>query len=406
MRIVAWGVAVAIALSAIASSSATAQIATPIPTPRAGLGGTAAKAAVKCSKEISKGAGTFVAQKRAGLKACLDTVVSCIQLKGDDLPACVGKAAATCAKRVGKIATVEAKVQAKIVALCTSPALADGFLSEPGLGFGSPALADSCAALGVPSVSDAAAVATCLVRQHACAVEDMFPVEYPQADYLLALVDRTLHSPFCPSEPPPSPTVTPSATPTATPTPTATSTPGPNLLFTVTNTVAGGNFGDRAATSAICAGGASTQGLTCNATLALLAYSGGDDIAGFPGKHAVPADVPVLAAGSLVQIADTWADLLDGSWDTCLGTNCDPTATGAGLGGGFFLTGANADGSVDAANNCSDWSTTSGTFRVADDTCYGGAGFVCTAGATFDNGICADPLCCNVTQGALLCLCY
>jgi hypothetical protein len=183
------------------------------------------------------------------------------------------------------------------------------------------------------------------------------------------------------------------------------------MLFSVVNTAPGGGFGNRTTTSATCAAAAVTQQLTCNATIALLAYSNGDDLTGFPAQHGVPASVPVIAAGSLVTIADSWSDFLDGSWDTCLGGFCDPSGpTAAGLGGQFFLTGAHNDGTVDAASNCSDWSSTTGTFWAADDTCYGSAGGIgpgsCSAGTTLATSFCGDPLCCSVTQGAILCLCY
>ena len=178
-------------------------------------------------------------------------------------------------------------------------------------------------------------------------------------------------------------------------------------VFSVLNTTPGGAFGNRAATTATCASAAITQGLSCTSTVALLAYGGGDDIANLPANHGVPSDAPIVAAGSLVKIADDWADFLDGSWDTCVGRFCDPSLpTAGGLTGEFYLTGANNDGTVDAASNCSNWSSTTGAFRLAQDVCFGAAGIDCRAGGTLGAERCDNTGCCGFTQGSKLCLCY
>jgi hypothetical protein len=99
-------------------------------------------------------------------------------------------------------------------------------------------------------------------------------------------------------------------------------------VFSVLNTTPGGALGNRAATTAMCVSAANAQGLSCTSTVALLAYGGGDDIASLPSNHGVPSGTPIVAAGSQVQIADDWADLLDGSWDTCVGLGCNPRQAG------------------------------------------------------------------------------
>jgi len=180
----------------------------------------------------------------------------------------------------------------------------------------------------------------------------------------------------------------------------------PVRVFSVTNTMPGGTFGNRAATTARCAGAATAQGLSCTSTVALLAYGAGDDVASLPANHGVPSDAPIVAAGSEVKIADDWADLLDGSWDTCVGRGCDSGTTAGGLAGEFYLIGANNDGTVDGANNCADWSSTTGTFRLAQDNCSGNASPGCGAGETFAVDVCNNPGCCGTTQGSMLCLCY
>ncbi|HEY2775516.1 MAG TPA: hypothetical protein VGK20_15855 [Candidatus Binatia bacterium] len=184
----------------------------------------------------------------------------------------------------------------------------------------------------------------------------------------------------------------------------------PVKIFSVTNSGSGGSFGNRAATTATCAAAAVSQGLSCTSTLALLAYTGGDDIASMPSNHGVPSGVPIVAAGSLTRIANDWNDFLDGTWSTCLGGFCDPNGpapAGLSLADGIFLTGANNDGTVDAANNCTDWSSTTGTFSIGRNDCYGASGSLfCNSGQTLATAVCNNPLCCGVPQGAMLCLCY
>lgn len=178
-------------------------------------------------------------------------------------------------------------------------------------------------------------------------------------------------------------------------------------VFSVLNTTPGGAFGSRAATTATCATAAIAQGLSCTSTIALLAYGGGDDIASLPTNHGVPSNAPIVAAGSLERIADGWTDFLDGSWHTCVGKFCDPSGpTPGGLAGAFYLTGANNDGTVDAANNCANWSSTAGTFRLAQDVCFGSTGLDCPAGGTLGADGCYNAGCCGLTQGSMLCLCY
>ncbi len=227
---------VTIVLIGMVSSAAHAQVATP--TPRPGLFGAAAKAAVKCAKGLEQAANTFVTKKQASLKKCVDAVLNCVQLKPADAK-CLPKATTTCDKEFAKISAAEDKLIATIGSKCTSPDLsAIDLFSEPGLGFILPDFTASCAQVGV-TVVDVPDVADCIVKHHECQVEDLLAVQTPLANYLLGLVGRQSRSAFCPAVPTPTPgTPTPTATPaeTATVTPSAAATPTPSATATVAAT--------------------------------------------------------------------------------------------------------------------------------------------------------------------------
>jgi len=212
-------VLVGVVTVAVGSAPVMAQVATP--TPRPGLGGSAAKAAVKCAQAIGKAGNTFVTKKQASLKKCVDAVYACVQTKPADVK-CLPKARTTCDKEFLKIGSAEVKLVSTIGSKCDVAALGGaGVLDELGLGFGSPELAATCAAVGV-TVGDLADAAECIARHHECRVEELLAVQTPLSGYLLGLVGRTLRGPFCPTAP--VATATPAATATA---PTPTSTPEP-----------------------------------------------------------------------------------------------------------------------------------------------------------------------------------
>lgn len=207
------------------STAAGAQVPAVSPTPRAGLGGGAAKAALKCFQAITKGANGFVAKQAASLKKCTDAVYACVQSKPNDA-GCVAKGRTTCDKEFTKIGTAQAKLMAAIASKCASADLGPNeLLGELGLGFGSAEFAATCARLGV-TVADVADVAECVSKDHACRVQDLLGVQVPLAAYLLGLVGRPLHDVGCPL------TASPTATPTAHATSTvhATTTPSSTML--------------------------------------------------------------------------------------------------------------------------------------------------------------------------------
>jgi hypothetical protein len=226
-------VAVAIGFVGALASNAVAQVSTPTPTPRPGLTGSAAKAAVKCQKGLTQAANTFVSKKQGNLKKCVDTVFSCVQLKPDAAD-CLSKARSTCDAQFAKIGAAEDKVRTAVSSKCTSIDVStDDLFSEAGLGFALPDVVTRCLRVGVTLV-DLADLGECVVREHECDVEDLLADQVPLAAYLLGLVGRELRSAFCPPLTTPTPRRTRSPTPTRTRTPTPTRTATPSAAPTST----------------------------------------------------------------------------------------------------------------------------------------------------------------------------
>jgi hypothetical protein len=97
------------------------------------------------------------------------------------------KAQAGCDKGITAFAKDEAAFDAGVAKAC-GPSSVDPsrLLGTTGLGFGG--LATTCTSLGVGVPSDAASVATCVARIHACRSDAALGFEAPRAAELLALV--------------------------------------------------------------------------------------------------------------------------------------------------------------------------------------------------------------------------
>lgn len=171
-----------------------------------------------------------------------------------------------------------------------------------------------------------------------------------------------------------------------------------------------GALGDRAATDAQCAAAATSQGLVCNEVVALLSYSG-DTIADFPATRCMPRTAPLIAGAANRTIASSWADFLDGTWQTCLGPgpcgsgpNPIPPAAAILTSYEVLWTGSSSDGSL--ASNCNDWSDgtdgSQGASSLIGD-CYGvfDHSLGCAPGQTLDAGV---GFCSEAHRVA--CLCY
>jgi hypothetical protein len=120
-----------------------------------------------------------------------------------------------------------------------------------------------------------------------------------------------------------------------------------------------GNFGGRAGADATCAAMAGKPaGFT--EYRAFISVAGTDTIQNMPTNYSVPSTVPIEGAGG--TFANNWADLLDNTipiiLQTAIGITNPP------------WTGSNADGSLDASNNCVGWTDATGvnSGRLGDHT--------------------------------------
>ncbi len=146
------------------------------------------KALVKCAKALGNVGAKLAAARLKHLQKCVNAAFACVQVKPNDA-GCPVKAGSTCGKEIGKLPADESKARAKIVKACAPPAIAPSDLRiAAGLGFD--AEASICADRGVAMLTSAADVASCVVAEHACRVDDLLGIEAPRAAELLQLAGR------------------------------------------------------------------------------------------------------------------------------------------------------------------------------------------------------------------------
>lgn len=152
--------------------------------------------------------------------------------------------------------------------------------------------------------------------------------------------------------PPTSSPVTASPTPFPTP-PTFSPTP-PTFriqrifLYPLSGT-RNGNLGNRATTTSLCAARASTYGLTCSSTPALLCYTVTDTVANMPNNYGFSSDSPVYSGVNGIQLATSWSASLAGS-----GTVLLNSLTTGGFPSSSRWSGCSATGTF-APNICLGW---------------------------------------------------
>jgi len=144
-----------------------------------------ARAAVKCQDAIATTLERVVRARFRALARCEQRLQRCLQLRPDDA-ACLDGAAERCVRALGTGARAEARGRAAVARRCGPDALdpAD-LLSASGLGYED--LAPLCEASFGVVLADAASVADCLLRQHACHVERMVEVLAPRTRELMRL---------------------------------------------------------------------------------------------------------------------------------------------------------------------------------------------------------------------------
>ena len=152
-----------------------------------GIGDTVkGKALVKCAGALQKAGAKLEAKRLARLQKCVDAAFACAQVKNGD-SACFAKARGGCDKAFAALAADEATFAANVTKKCGAPAVAAADLTEiHGLGYTTQGA--TCTGLGAATPTDAASVAACVARAHACRADAALGVEAPRAAEMLALV--------------------------------------------------------------------------------------------------------------------------------------------------------------------------------------------------------------------------
>ena len=148
-----------------------------------------------CQQALGRAGKSFAAARVKALQGCVSSSFTCVQ---DGAPLeCFPEAGARCATKLAKLDGLRTKIAATIAKKCGT--LGATRLREPvGLGFDAEAAA--CAASGVASLDDAAAVTACVTARHACLVDRLVGDTIPRARELLALIGRDpdVHAPCLP----------------------------------------------------------------------------------------------------------------------------------------------------------------------------------------------------------------
>jgi len=181
--------------------------------------GAAGPGLARCSRALRKAATRLATRRLHGLANCADAIFSCVQEKPHDHACIAARAAGRCARELTATSKGEVAFRAALASKCGGVDFFAGLRAAAGANLG--ALDADCDAVGVRPLVTLDDYATCVLRRHACAVEEALQLEAPRAEDLLALVGRSAPE-FCPT---PSETASPTPPATASQTPTAAPTP-------------------------------------------------------------------------------------------------------------------------------------------------------------------------------------
>jgi len=148
------------------------------------------KALRKCDLAIQKATATLVAGTSKAVQACAAAEFTCLQSKADK-PDCPSKASGTCAKSFATLPKLTTRFTAAIAKICgAAPLEAGDVLGPAGLGAGG--LADTCKAVGVPSLLTVGDLTDCLRRQASCRAKETLVNQTPRLAELLSAGGVTL----------------------------------------------------------------------------------------------------------------------------------------------------------------------------------------------------------------------
>ena len=141
-----------------------------------------AKAVDKCAILIQRAGAKFAVKKLKTLAKCTDGIFKCLETK-PGVPRCLEQARERCAEQLVAGTREEAKVVDAVVRKCGTDSTAEDLLAAAG--FDAASLADACDHdFGLP-LTDLTAIGSCLARQHACELEQLFALAAPRAATLL-----------------------------------------------------------------------------------------------------------------------------------------------------------------------------------------------------------------------------
>jgi len=156
--------------------------------------------ATNCQSALIDATTSFAQKKLKQLDKCTAAAFKCIQTVAPDdeaevdpIEACLEKALLRCEKAAEVIAAEEQRLTEAIVEGCT-PLFPDELLRADGVGY--ELIARDCLDLGV-TVEDATSLAECVMRQHECAVDQLYLAENPRAGELFGLVGADLGPDSC-----------------------------------------------------------------------------------------------------------------------------------------------------------------------------------------------------------------
>ena len=174
--------------------------------------------------------------------------------------------------------------------------------------------------------------------------------------------------------------------------------PSPVQIFYIyaINTPVNGGLGSRAVSTASCQSMQSVNfpTLACTNHLAVLSYSGGDDLLGAVANHGVPTGRAITSTIGTLIVAD-WATFLSGPLTTDLQTagvvSAVPTP--------FYWTSSTANGAYNATYNCAN--NADGT-----NTSNGAQGAISNTTASHHNFAVNQPCDGTGNQAYLMCMCW
>ena len=153
------------------------------------------KAVDACAGAIVKAGTSFVKKRLARMAKCADGIFTCVQLAPGN-GACLAKARVTCDQGQATSATEERTLTKSVAGRCAETSIAYATLRAASAA-NLDALADACAAVGVPTLTTLADYQQCVLRADACRVEGVLTVQAPRVAELLGAVGRSFGSPYC-----------------------------------------------------------------------------------------------------------------------------------------------------------------------------------------------------------------